>query len=327
LAPSRPCGWPLVDSEVVVHFDVLKPALVLGVIQIGLYGFLPIALVLTYRVSRTIAFFHAAIAASAGLVYWILVYRSPLVPGNRPELPGLVGLVLTTLAGAFAGGMFGLLVMSRKVVGQGALALTIISLAAMMMLLGVSTSVLAVESEIQPPGAFGAGTVNIWGVEITRDQFFDFVCVVVLVVVVAAVLTRTRSGMAIRALADDVEAGVWCGVKLHQVGTAVYIVSGAIAALGGALISIRIGPDPAQMLFLFLRGLGVAMIGGMRSLPLALLGAAIYSMLDATLNVGLFGTVSLDVQEVIINGALLLAILVVAKRRREDFFLLERQGI
>jgi branched-subunit amino acid ABC-type transport system permease component len=310
-----------------VEPDLIKPALVLGLIQVGLYGFLPISLVLTYRVSRTIAFFHGGIASSAGLVYWVLVYDNPLVPGRRPELPGLVGLLLTTLAGAAAGGLFGLFVMSRKIVDQGALALTIISLSAMMLLLGVLTTVLAVPAEIQPPGAFGGGTVNIWGVEITRDQFFTCVCVVVLVIVLATVLTRTRSGMAIRALADDVEAGVWCGVKLHRVGTGVYIASGAIAALGGALISMRIGPDPIQMLFLFLRGLGVAMIGGMRSLPLALLGAVIYSMLETSLNIGLFGTVGLDKQEIIINGALLLAILVVAKRRREDFFLLERQSL
>jgi branched-subunit amino acid ABC-type transport system permease component len=320
-------GSSPVSVGVVVDFNVAKPALVLGLIQIGLYGFLPISLVLTYRVSRTIGFFHAAIASSAGLVYWILVYNNPLVPGRRPEFPGLVGLLLTTLAGAAAGGVFGLFVMSRKIANQGALALTIISLAAMMLLLGVATSVLDVPTEIQPPGAFGAGTVNIWGVEITRDQFFDCVCVVVLIVILATILTRTRTGMAIRALADDVEAGVWCGVKLHRVGTAVYIASGAIAALGGALISIRIGPDPIQMLFLFLRGLGVAMIGGMRSLPLALLGAGIYSMLDATMNVGLFGDITLDKQEIIIDAALLLAILVIAKRRREDFFLLERQSI
>ena len=235
--------------------------------------------------------------------------------------------MLTTLAGAFAGGVFGVFVMSRKIAARGALALTVISLAAMMLLLGVLTTVLPVPAEIPPPGAFGGGTVGIWGVEITRDQFFTCVCVVVLVVALAAVLTRTRSGMSIRAVADDIEAGVWCGVKLHRVGTAVYVASGAIAALGGALLSIRLGPDPIQMLFLFLRGLGVAMIGGMRSLPLALLGATIYSMLETSLNIGLFGTVTLDKQEIIINGALILAILVVAKKRREDFFLLERQSL
>jgi branched-subunit amino acid ABC-type transport system permease component len=105
------------------------------------------------------------------------------------------------------------------------------------------------------------------------------------------------------------------------------VASGAIAALGGALISIRVGPDPIQMLFLFLRGLGVAMLGGMRSLPLALFGALIYSMLETSLNIGLFGTVPLDRQEIIINGVLVLAIVLIARKRKEDFFLLERQAL
>jgi branched-chain amino acid transport system permease protein len=316
-----------------VHWELLKPALVLGIIQIGLYGFLPISLVLTYRVSRTIAFVHAGIAASAGLVYWILVYDSDFVPGDigrfpgsRPELAGWLGLVLTTLFGAVVGGLFGMMVMHRKIAMQGALALTIISLAVMMLLVGVLTSILIVGTEILPPGVM-TGTSNILGIYITTDQVFTCVCVIVLVILLALVMTSTRAGMAIRALSDDIEASVWCGVKLNQVGTTVYVVSGAIAALGGALISIRVGPDPIQMLFLFLRGLGVAMLGGMRSLPLALLGALIFSMLDTSLNIGLFGTVSIGSQELIINGVLVAAIILIARKRKEDFFLLERQAL
>jgi branched-subunit amino acid ABC-type transport system permease component len=309
-----------------VEWELLKPALVLGIIQIGLYGFLPISLVLTYRVSRTIAFFHGGIAASAGLVYWFLVYDEAFVPGTRPELPGWLGLVVTTALGAIAGGAFGVFVMHRKIAMQGALALTIISLAGMMLLVGVLTSIELAPAEILPGGVM-TGTSNIFGVQITTDQVFTCVCVCVLIVVLAAVMTRTRAGMSIRALSDDIEASVWCGVKLHQVGTAVYVASGAIAALGGALISIRVGPDPIQMLFLFLRGLGVAMLGGMRSLPLALFGALIYSMLETSLNIGLFGTVPLDQQEIIINAALVLAIVLIARKRKEDFFLLERQAL
>jgi branched-subunit amino acid ABC-type transport system permease component len=308
-----------------MHWDLLKPALVLGIIQIGLYGFLPISLVLTYRVSRTIAFFHGGVAASGASVYWFLTY--PLPGLNRPEYPGWVGLVLTSLAGAVAGGAFGVMVMHPKIVRQGPMQLTIISLAGMMLLLGTVSTLLAVVPEYPAPPAFGGGTVNLWGVSLAKDQFFAAICVLVLVIVLAAVLARTRAGRAIRALGDDVEASVWCGVKLHQVGTAVFVVSGAIAALGGALIAVRLGPDPLQMLFLFLRGLGVALLGGMRSLPLALLGAVIYSMLETSLNVGLFGTVSLDKQELIINGVLVAAIVLIARNRKENFFLLERRAL
>ena len=309
-----------------MHWDLLKPALVLGVIQIGLYGFLPISLVLTYRVSRTIAFFHGGIAASAGLVYWMFRYDSAFVPGNRPEWPGAVALIVTTLLGGLAGGAFGVFVMHRKISMQGALALTIISLAGMMLLVGVLTTVLPVPVEILPGGVM-EGQSNILGVILTTDQVFACVVVIALVVVLATVMTRTRAGMSIRALADDIEAGVWCGVKLHQVGTAVYVASGAIAALGGALISLRVGPDPIQMLFLFLRGLGVAMLGGMRSLPLALAGAVLFSMLDTSLNIGLYGTVSIGNQELVLNGALIAAIIFIARKRKEDFFLLERQAL
>lgn len=198
-----------------MHWDLLKPALVLGIIQIGLYGFLPISLVLTYRVSRTIAFFHGGVAASGASVYWFLTYNSALL-GDRNTVAGWIGLVLTSLAGAVAGGLFGLIVMHRKIAGQGPMQLTIISLAGMMLLLGTVSTLLAVAPEYPAPPAFGTGTYTIWGVQLAKDQFFAMLCVVVLVIVLAAVMTRTRAGRSIRALADDIEASVWCGVKLHQ---------------------------------------------------------------------------------------------------------------
>jgi hypothetical protein len=39
-----------------VHFDLFWTVLVAGTVTAGLYGFLPISLIITYRISRTIAF-------------------------------------------------------------------------------------------------------------------------------------------------------------------------------------------------------------------------------------------------------------------------------
>jgi branched-chain amino acid transport system permease protein len=50
-------------------FSLWKQVLVIGAAEAGLYALLPVALVLSYRVSRTIAFVHGGIAASAALLY------------------------------------------------------------------------------------------------------------------------------------------------------------------------------------------------------------------------------------------------------------------
>ncbi len=310
-----------------MQMDLLKPVLVLGIVQAGMYGMLPIAVILSYRINRTIAFVHGGIAMSSGLIYWILVFDNPLVPGKRPNLDPLVGLLLTVVIGALLGALYGAVVMSRRVAVQSRMTLTVVSMAAMMLAVGIFTSTLNVPAEILPPGPFGDGTVTVAGVAITNLKMVTMLVVASLVLGLALFLTRTRTGLAIRAMADDLEASAWVGTKLARIGTAVYGVSGAVAGLAGALIAAMVGPDVAGMFTLFLRGLALAVVGGLTSLPIALAGALLFGILETALVVDFFSTISPGWREVVINCALLAAILVVAKTRRDSFYVVERQSL
>ena len=188
---------------------------------------------------------------------------------------------------------------------------------------------------MEPPSPFGDGKHQILPLALsdhkqlflTDHKIFTFLTVLALSAAVAAFLTRTHTGLVIRALADDQEAGVWCGVKLRRVGTGVYAVSGAIAGLAGILIAVTAGAQPADMLVLFLNGLAIAIVGGLRSLPLAFTGAVIYGVVETALGVGFFGNLSNPVQAVWTYGALLTVIVVTARMRKESFYMLERHSL
>ncbi|MGQ0465726.1 MAG: branched-chain amino acid ABC transporter permease [Sporichthyaceae bacterium] len=328
-----------------MHFELFFTVLAAGTIQAGLYGFLPISIILSYRISRTIAFVHGGIAAAAALIYWLAALKDELLPqhlieygggqdpwkfGNRPEWPVFPALLFTLAFGAIMGSVFGLIVMSRKVAGLAVLTLTIISAGAMMGLIGVF-GLLNVQPDVAPPSPFGndihqvlpQGMTNGFPLLMTNHKIFTLVAVVVLSAALAAFLTRTHTGLVIRALADDQEAGVWCGIKLRAVGTFVYGMSGAIAALAGVLIAVTAGPNPADMLVLFLTGLAISVVGGMRSLPLAFAGALLFGIVETALQIGFFGEVKLGLQAVFLYGSLLAAVVVTARLRRESFFLME----
>jgi branched-subunit amino acid ABC-type transport system permease component len=53
---------PAMVSSFTYQGPLLGPSLVSGFFQAGLYGLLAVALVLTYRVSRTVAFVHGGLA-------------------------------------------------------------------------------------------------------------------------------------------------------------------------------------------------------------------------------------------------------------------------
>ncbi len=332
-----------------MDLSLLDTVLIAGFVNAGLYGFLPISIILSYRISRTIAFVHGGIAAAAALCYWLLCFESPeflpgedVVPnfilqlgsdaggahryGSRPELDPVLALLLVIVMGAAIGAAYGAIVMSRRIATQNILTLTIVSLGAMMGLIGFF-QYFNVQPDSLPQSPFGTKGY-VWNdITLTQHRLVTLAVVAALSILLGILLTRTHTGLVIRALADDQEAGVWCGVKLRAVGTLVYAGSGALAALAGVAIAVTAGPNPADMLLLFLQGLGFAAVGGMRSIPLAFFGALVFSYLETALIVGLFGTVDRAVQALVLYGALLAIIVAVARFRKENVFLLERQSL
>ena len=321
-----------------MNLDLLPTAVVAGIALAGLYGLLPIAIVLSYRISRTIAFIHGGIAAAAALVYWLLALKDPLIPpeliswadgsgwGHRPELNPFTALVLTCLFGGVLGAAYGTVVMSRLVAALSPLTLTIVSLGTMMVLIGIFGFV-NVEPDVVPPSPFGSHMFRIVGVNLIAHKVVTVLIVLVVSLALAAWLAVTHTGLCIRALADDIEAGVWCGIRLRLVGTGVYAASGTLAALSGVLIAVAAGPNPDDMVVLFLRGLALAVVGGMRSLPLAFVAALLLGIMETALIIGVFGEVGNPTREVLLSGMLLGAVLLMARMRRERFFLLERQAL
>ena len=303
-----------------------KPVLIIGVLQAGLYGLLPIAFVLSYRVSRTIAFVHGGIAGACGFLYFMLVYDGTFVPGPHPALPPWLGLTLMVIFGGILGGAYGILVLSRRVASLSIMTLTVISLGTMMILLGIVTKVLLLYPGVLPPGPFGTGTFSVAGIVVTNLRLGTFAAVVVLVVFLAVSL-QSQAGKQIQAICDDLDASTWCGINVPRIGMAVYAGSGAIASLAGILITATVGPDPLALFQIILRGLAVAIIGGMLSLPLALIGALVIGILESALVTGMLGDVGLGRQELLINATLLTLILLIARARKLASPVLQRRAL
>lgn len=310
-----------------MHLELWQAVLVLGVVMAGLYGLLPIGFVLCYRVSRAIAFIHGGIATAAAMGYWALTYNENLVPGSHPAWPPMLGLLLMVAAGAVLAATYGAWATSPAMVGRSRMTHTVMSLSAMLLLFGVFTSTLKVPPFIYPPNPVGQGSFELGGAVITHLRLVTLCCTVALVLALALFLGVTRAGRHVRAIADDLQAAQWSGVAVARVGTGIYGVSGAIAALAGVLIAATVGADPGALLQFLLRGLAVAVIGGMVSLPLALFGAVIVSVTETALSGGMFGTVSLGAQELWVNAVLLTVVVVMLRRRGSEFYLLTRQSL
>ena len=293
--------------------DLLRPALVLGVAAAGLYGLLAVSLVLTYRVSRTIGFVQGGIALAGAYLYRSLTIGSEQTTTNE-GLGFVPALVITVAAGAAIGAVYGAVVTGKRMANYPRIVVTMFSLASLLLLAGFSTTLIPAD-EGRVPSAFGTGVVKIFGGVATVHQVATVAILLALVGLLTVALRCTRTGIFIRAIADDVDASRVVGIPLTRMGSSVYVFSGAIAALAGVLLASSVGTAMPNILFIFLRALIVAVLGGLTSLPLALAGCLLLGVAETSLTAGVFGLVATDQRELLVMGLIFGLVFVINRLR------------
>lgn len=303
------------DSLVALAYnnDLLRPALVLGIAAAGLYGLLAVSLVLTYRVSRTIGFVQGGIALAGAFLYRFLTIGSEQTTTNE-GLGFVPALIITVAAGAAVGALYGAIVTGKRMANYPRIVVTMFSLASLLLLAGFSTTLIPAD-EGRVPSAFGTGVVKIFGGVATVHQVATVGILVALAALLTVALRHTRTGIFIRAIADDVDASRVVGIPLTRMGSGVYVFSGAIAALAGVLLASSVGTAMPNILFIFLRALIVAVLGGLTSLPLALGGCLLLGVAETSLTAGVFGLVANDQRELIVMGLIFGLVFVINRLR------------
>ncbi|MGH8999542.1 MAG: branched-chain amino acid ABC transporter permease [Acidimicrobiia bacterium] len=297
--------------------EVIGPTLVLGMAAAGLYGLLATALVMTYRVSRTIGFVHGGLALLGTYAYWWLTY--PEEGAAHARMGRLPGMLLVVAAGAVIGVAYGSTVTGR-LANWPRVRLTIYSLGWLLALAFATTAafvnnVVGVQG-LPIPSLFGTSTYTVFGAVVTIHQVATVAILVALIAVLSVLLLRTRTGTYIRAIADDPEAGRWVGIPLHWVGTGVFGLSGAVSTFAGVLLASTVGINFFLIPVVFLRALTVSVLGGFTSLPLALVGCLVLGVGEASLGADLFGTRSPGEREIIVMAVLFGLVFLINRYRR-----------
>ena len=95
-----------------------------------------------------------------------------------------------------------------------------------------------------------------------------------LVLVLAVFFQRTRIGRALRAVADDHQAALSVGIPLRHIWVIVWGVAGLVALAAGIIWGSKLGVQ-FSIAFVALKALPVLMLGGLTSVPGAIVGGLI----------------------------------------------------
>jgi ABC-type branched-subunit amino acid transport system permease subunit len=268
----------------------------IGVSNGLVYGLLALGIVMVYKGSRVLNLAHPYFGLVTAFVCWWLTEKASFAPfswlpfdnGSLPRFGIAVVLSLLTIA------LYGLAiehgVMRRlrfaprlvQLVATIALAQGAVGL---VQLLFNRTEQQAAVLRRLPVVLPQSWEFTIGNAFITSAQIQVFILAPVICMAAALFFTRTRFGVAIRAAAENADAARLLGIPATRVSQFVWVSGAVLAGIAGILITqTRSSLDIASLSTGFLvRGLAAALVGGLTSLPGAVVGGLLIGVAEALL--------------------------------------------
>ena len=112
------------------------------------------------------------------------------------------------------------------------------------------------------------------GIMINKEDFYAAIIAATLVALLSVFFQKTATGRALRAVADDHQAAQSIGIPLNRIWVIVWCVAGVVALVAGMIWGSKLGVQ-FSLTTVALRALPVVILGGLTSVPGAIVGGLI----------------------------------------------------
>ena len=252
----------------------------LGGLMAGmLYSLVALGFVLIYKASGVFNFAQGALVLFAALAMarfseWF------------PQLTGIDNLIAANIVAFIMAGavMFAVawlierLVLRHLVNQEGAtLLMATLGIAYFMEGLGQTIfggSIYKIDIGMPKDPVFIMDTVFPGGILINKEDLYAAIIAAVLVALLSVFFQKTSTGRALRAVADDHQAAQSIGIPLNRIWVIVWCVAGVVALVAGMIWGSKLGVQ-FSLATVALRALPVVILGGLTSVPGAIIGGLI----------------------------------------------------
>ena len=256
----------MVNSEKEFFLDLVINGLLVGL----MYALVALGFVLIYKATRVINFAQGDLVMFAGYAAAFFVVDL--------GLPLWLMLIIVCTGMVLLGFLQERLVL-RPLIGQPVVSVIMVTIGLAFVLQGLVTIFWGAGTrELALP--VRADPYMIGPVFISPINLLAGLIAVVFLVLFGLFFTRSRMGVAMRAVADDQQAAMVVGIKVPQVFALSWAISGLAATAGGIVWGNQIGVDT----FLNLVGLKVfpvVILGGLDSIGGAILGGLIMGVVES----------------------------------------------
>ena len=271
-----------------VETALLLPPLLSAIILGSLYALMAMGLTLIYSTIRILNFAHGAFfMAGAYIVWWLNTPQSYLSRLGLGSL-GVSGLQIPLLVAVIPAVI---IIFGAGVVTQRALILPLIKkpnplITTLVATLALATILESVATVIFGGGRFSyaqelvEGNVRFGGLIVTYVEIIQFAVAIGVLGALYLFLKKSRIGIGMRAVAQDLDAASLCGINTQTVYLLTFGIGAALAALAGFLLtnviflSPSVGATPLTIAFI------VVVFGGIGSVPGTVIASYIVALVQ-----------------------------------------------
>ena len=252
----------------------------LGGLMAGmLYSLVALGFVLIYKASGVFNFAQGAMVVFAALAMARFAEWLPQLTGlTQPVLVNLIAFVLAGGVMFMVAWLIERLVL-RRLVNQEGTTLLMATLGIAYFLEGLGQSIFGndiykIDIGMPKDPVMAFDHVFPGGLLINQEDLIAALIAALLVALLSVFFQKTSTGRALRAVADDHQAAQSIGIPLNRIWVIVWCVAGVVALVAGMIWGSKLGVQ-FSLATVALRALPVVILGGLTSVPGAIIGGLI----------------------------------------------------
>ena len=268
----------------------------------SIYALIALGYTMVYGVLRLINFAHGDVYMVGAYVGY---YLSRKLQGREPSI---ISAVLVMLGSMLACAVLGALIERlayRPVRREARLTLLITAIGVSLFIENVAQLLFGADPKFFPSLAPSADFV-VAGVRLTSEQLTVIAVSVLLMVLLRFFILKTRTGKAMRAVSFSLDASKLMGISTDRIIAITFALGSALAAAAGVLIGMQIPKiDPLMGILYGLKAFVAAVLGGIGSVPGAVLGGLLIGISEVVV----VGYLSSTYRDAIAFGILILVLI------------------
>lgn len=245
--------------------------LVSGLANGCVYGLIAMGFVLIYKATEAINFAQGDMMMLGAFV------ALGLTNEHYMHLPFWLSVPITLIILGIIGYLIDA-VLLRRLFGQSQIAVVILTIALGFVARFAAGAIWGHEPQSLESPLAGLD-VRFAGLVLGMDELWVVIVTVLLTVGLYFFFARTKLGVAMQAASQNQMAAYYMGISVKRIHSLVWALAGVVAAIAGILFASKGSIDPSTGL-LGIKAFAAAVIGGLGSLPGALLGGIIIGLVE-----------------------------------------------